>query len=219
MAAKPGWVLAFPIGMTLACTGTTPVTPSVTAALVRDQNTAIVSITPRIGSSSGGTVIVIIGRAFAAGASVTVGGAAASAVVVIDAQTITAVTPARDGAGTFDVVVTNADGRTGRLASGFTYADYAIKASATTIGANGSLSVAWTTTAPHRFDWIGLFKKDAANTTYSSGWWQYTDGIASGTLTLTAPAASGEYEFRYLIDDDFIDVARSATVTVVASSH
>ena len=36
----------------------------------------------------------------------------------------------------------------------------------------------------------------------------------SGTFTLTAPSQAGQYEFRYLIDDGWSDVARSTMVTV-----
>jgi len=44
--------------------------------------------------------------------------------------------------------------------------------------------------------------------------WQYTGGAKSGTFIVDAPATPGFYEFRYLVDDGFEDVARSVTVTV-----
>jgi hypothetical protein len=115
-----------------------------------------------------------------------------------------------------DVIVINPDERSGRLASAFRYASFSIASSVAGVTANGTLSVTWKTSAAGPFDWIGLFKKDSPNTAYNSGWWQYTNGAASGTLTLTAPATPGEYEFRYLPDDDFNDIARSGLVTVVA---
>ena len=37
-----------------------------------------------------------------------------------------------------------------------------------------------------------------------------------GTFELTAPAQPGRYEFRYLLDDGYVDVARSREVTVTA---
>ena len=40
------------------------------------------------------------------------------------------------------------------------------------------------------------------------------NGATSGTLTLTAPTRPGQYEFRYLSDDSFLDLARSRPVTV-----
>jgi IPT/TIG domain-containing protein len=86
----------------------TPVSPTVTA------------ITPNTGSTSGATSVTLTGTGFAAGATVTFGGTAATGVTVVNATTITATTPAR-AAGAVDVVVTNADGRSGVLTGGFTY--------------------------------------------------------------------------------------------------
>ena len=78
----------------------------------------------------------------------------------------------------------------------------------------GRLSVSWE--APNRQprnDWIGLFKVEDPNEAYESGWWSYTSGQPSGTLFLNEPSRPGQYQFRYLLDDDYIDVAR-AVVTV-----
>jgi hypothetical protein len=63
-------------------------------------------------------------------------------------------------------------------------------------------------------DWIGLFKVEDPNEAYDSDWWSYTGGHPSGTLSLTAPARLGEYEFRYLLDDGYIDDVARVTVTV-----
>jgi hypothetical protein len=57
-------------------------------------------------------------------------------------------------------------------------------------------------------DWIGLFRIGTPNASYQEAWWWYTNG-ASGTRLFKAPAQPGEYEFRYLPDDGYIDVARS----------
>ncbi len=62
-------------------------------------------------------------------------------------------------------------------------------------------------------DWIGFFRVEDPNEAYESGWWSYTGGQPSGTLSLTAPSRPGQYEFRYLLDDGYVDVAR-ASVTV-----
>ena len=58
-------------------------------------------------------------------------------------------------------------------------------------------------------------KWETPNTSYDY-WWEYTDGATSGTLTLSAPTAPGQYEFRYLLDDGFVDTVRSSPVTVTA---
>jgi hypothetical protein len=47
-----------------------------------------------------------------------------------------------------------------------------------------------------------------------NGWWDYTGGKTSGTLTLSAPTQAGQYEFRYLPNDGYVDAARSGVVTV-----
>lgn len=62
------------------------------------------------------------------------------------------------------------------------------------------------------WDWVALFKVGDRNENY--GWWEYTNGATSGTLTLSAPTEAGQYEFRYLLDDDYIDAVRSSPVTV-----
>ena len=76
----------------------------------------------------------------------------------------------------------------------------------------------WTTSAAGHNDWIALFKKGDPNTARS--WWTgWTDGATSGTFTLSAPSQAGQYEFRYLLDDGFNDVARSSVVTVGAGAE
>jgi phosphatidylserine/phosphatidylglycerophosphate/cardiolipin synthase-like enzyme len=80
----------------------------------------VTGISPNSGSTSGGTSVTITGTNFASGATVTIGGTPATNVSVVSSTSITAVTPAHS-AGTVNVVVTNADGQSGTLASGFTY--------------------------------------------------------------------------------------------------
>ena len=63
------------------------------------------SIGPATGPIAGGTTVTIRGAALTGASSVTIGGVAASSIVVVDATTITAVTPAH-AAGAVDVVVT-----------------------------------------------------------------------------------------------------------------
>ncbi len=41
-------------------------------------------------------------------------------------------------------------------------------------------------------DWIGLFKVEDPNETYESGWWRYTGGEPSGTVSINAPARPGQ---------------------------
>jgi plastocyanin len=77
-------------------------------------------VSPAAGPTTGGLAITLTGTGFAAGAAVSIGGVAASSVAVGSATSITATTPAH-AAGAADIVVTNPDGQSGRLAGGFNY--------------------------------------------------------------------------------------------------
>ncbi len=81
----------------------------------------ITLIRPNSGSTAGGTAVTITGTNFRAGASVTFGGSAATSVTVVNATTITAVTPAR-ATGRVNVAVTNSDATSATLANGYFYA-------------------------------------------------------------------------------------------------
>jgi hypothetical protein len=81
----------------------------------------ITSVSPSSGPETGGTPVTVTGTDFttAGTTTVTFGGASATSVVVVDALTITCVTPAGT-LGQVDVVVTN-DFGTDTLVNGFTY--------------------------------------------------------------------------------------------------
>ena len=66
-------------------------------------------ITPNVGVPAGGTAITISGSNLTGATAVTIGGTAATSRVVVDASTITAVTPAK-AAGNYDVLVTTPKG-------------------------------------------------------------------------------------------------------------
>jgi hypothetical protein len=81
------------------------------------------SVAPNFGATTGGTAFTITGTGFGdATATVTVGGVTATSIVVVNATTITAVTPAH-AAGLANVVVTNptTGPGTSTLVGGFTY--------------------------------------------------------------------------------------------------
>jgi len=90
------------------------------AFIYQGPSPTISSVSPDEGPTTGGTSVTISGTNFASGATVTFGGAAATGVSVVNATTITAVTPARP-AGDLDVTVTNPDGQSATLNDGFTY--------------------------------------------------------------------------------------------------
>ncbi|MFJ1270224.1 beta strand repeat-containing protein, partial [Legionella lytica] len=81
----------------------------------------ISSVTPNTGSVQGGTLLTISGSGFVPGTTVMLGDVAASSVIVLNATTLTVVTPAYvSGSLIKDVTVTNSAGNY-ILHSGFTY--------------------------------------------------------------------------------------------------
>lgn len=87
---------------------------------------SITNVSPATGPNNGGTLITITGTGFVRGATVTVGGSPAGEVNVVNATTITAITPLGPSNGEVpvhnnDVVVINPDGTTITKSGGFVY--------------------------------------------------------------------------------------------------
>ncbi len=81
----------------------------------------------------------------------------------------------------------------------------------------GPIAVQWFAPAGHSLqDWVGLFKVGAPNTTYVA--YQYVPAGVSGTLNFVAPAAGGSYEFRYLRNNGYTDVAASSSAFTLPTS-
>lgn len=113
-----------------------------------------VSISPTSGPLAGGQAVTITGSGFSAGATVSFvelpsnnvfGGSpnakALTSVSVVNATTITAVTPSATNTGLVDVVVMNADQQTATLRSGYTYSATAPPPTVTAVSPNsGSTS-------------------------------------------------------------------------------
>lgn len=78
------------------------------------------SASPISGPAAGGTTVTISGANFQTGVSVTFGGLAATSVTLSNSSTIVAVTPAHSS-GSVSVTVTNSDGQSASLASGFAF--------------------------------------------------------------------------------------------------
>ena len=78
------------------------------------------SVAPNVGSSDGGTLVVITGTGFEPGAVVAFGGIPATGVTVDSATQITATTPASI-AGPVSVTVTNPDSQNGTLPNAFVF--------------------------------------------------------------------------------------------------
>ncbi len=88
-----------------------------------------------------------------------------------------------------------------------------LTASPLTVAPGGNLTVQWSTAVANARDWISIYSVGASNTSY--GWWQYTNGATTGTFTMTAPSIPGNYEFRYLVNNGYTDIARSQTIQVL----
>lgn len=80
----------------------------------------------------------------------------------------------------------------------------------------GPITVTWSAPADRPVtDWVGLFHHgDADNHNYDPVRWLFTNGAASGSQTFTMPMEPGQYVFRYLVRDSWLDVTESAVVTV-----
>lgn len=216
MTAMTHWrllLLASAVGLA-ACDGSdgrSPFGPTSPPA-VGPRAPAVTAIAPSVGSTVRPTSVVITGTGFLPGAVVTLD-VIASRVTVVNSTTITAVAPAR-AAGPADVVVTNPDGSAGTLTGAFTYAvdePVTVTASTDVVDAGGEMHVSWTAPGARSGDWIALFM---VGRSYEDDWYGVTNGAPSGTHTVTVPTRPGQYEFRYLVDESYSDVARSRPVTV-----
>lgn len=171
---------------------------------------SVTGVAPRTGLV--GSTVQVSGTGFSSGATVTLG-AVATGVRVHDSTILTAAIPL-NGQGTVDVVVTNPHGDSAALANGFTYGAVTLAASPSVVAPGAPLSVTWAAPSGRSvLDWVGFFPAGDPSTAFQLGWWQYTNGTPAGSWTLSAPTLAGQYEFRYLLNDEYFDVAR-APVTV-----
>jgi hypothetical protein len=201
------------VGFTALTAGcdTSPPSPTSPGGPAKVEVLRIADVSPPRGLT--GDVVRIGGTGFLPGVAVGFGGVPAR-VGSITNSAIMATVPFNI-AGAADVVVTNHNGESATLVRGYIFEAVSLIGGPGRVTPGSTLTVRWT--APRgrpRWDWIGLFKYSAANTTYNDGWYDYTNGAPSGTFTVVAPSQPGEYEFRYLVDDGFEDAARSELITI-----
>jgi hypothetical protein len=96
----------------------------------------------------------------------------------------------------------------------------ALVVSPTTVAPGGLITVSWQAPSTHSDrDWIGLFRADmpSAGTTKIAS--TYVPSGTSGTMTFTAPNTliRQTYQLRYLLNDGYQEVVRSATITVTSA--
>jgi IPT/TIG domain len=97
----------------VACGAKSPAAP-------QGSSLRVTSITPSLGSTTGGTSVTIGGTDFESDVTVTVGGIAATNVTLQGSTALTALVGSRPTAGPADVVVASG-GRTASLSNGFTF--------------------------------------------------------------------------------------------------
>ena len=133
------------------------------------------------------------------------------------AQTGTAQIPAPSSAGPYEFRYFLNNGYTDVGLSNAFYVEipstFSVSTPTSPINARQPITVNWTAPAGRpAYDWISVFKLGDDNRQFGS--WAYTGGAQSGTVTLTAPPTGGTYELRYLLNDHYTDVVRSAPFTV-----
>jgi formylglycine-generating enzyme required for sulfatase activity len=111
------------------------------AARSPDDAPAVTAVSPTTGPTAGGTLITLTGTNLTGATGVTVGGVACTSVHVVNATTVTAVTPAGT-VGAKSVAVTTLSG-TASLAGAFTYATLTVPSWATLIEAQPDPEVVW----------------------------------------------------------------------------
>ena len=80
----------------------------------------ITTLSPTSGKLAGGTTVTFTGTGFLTGGSVTIGGATCTSLNVVSSTTMTCLSPSLS-AGTYDIVLTNADTQSVTKTNGFTY--------------------------------------------------------------------------------------------------
>ena len=94
---------------------------------------------------------------------------------------------------------------------------YTLTATPNSVAAGGTVTVNWTAPAgSSTLDWIGLYRTGTGDTAIIA--YKYTGGSASGSATFVMPTATGDYEFRYFINNGYVKKATSGTVTVTSAT-
>ena len=176
----------------------------------------VTSVSPVAGLPS--DLILVRGTGFQTGASVTIDGVH-SALIRVDSNTARFDAPEHPP-GTVDVVVTNPDGQTATFPQGFTYQVVTLSVSANSLTAGSPLSISWVAPSGRPSnDWIALYRPGSPHEAYGDIWWSYTNGAATGSFTVPAPAQPGQYEFRYFGNDVYLLAAKTSLVDVTGSAQ
>jgi hypothetical protein len=176
----------------------------------------VTSVVPTSGLA--GDTIRVVGTGFKTGMRLTVDGLPATFAIV---ESITAIRfgPPEHAPGPVDVVVTNPDGQTAGLPQAFTYQLVILSVSTDTVTSGSPLSISWAAPSGRStLDWIALYKPGSPHVAYADLWWSYTNGAATGTFTIPAPAPPGPYEFRYFANDGYDMAMKSGLINVTSTA-
>jgi hypothetical protein len=183
-----------------------------------DTTVPVLSVlTPsRITTGAGAFTLTVDGSSFAPRSVVRWNGSDRPTTVVSSTR-LTAAIAAADvaAAGTAQVTVfTSAPGGGTSAALPFTIAPPpTLTPDVTTVRPGGTVTVTLRNGFGGALDWIGLAKTTAPNNSFLL----FTfvgDKITTRTWTVVMPTTPGTYEFRLFLDNGFVRVATSATVTV-----
>jgi hypothetical protein len=158
----------------------------------------VTSIAPTSGTILGGTSVTITGTNLTGATAVTIGGTAATGVIVVNATTITAVTPAH-ATGTVDVAVTTAGG-TGTGTGLYTYVTVSFSALSARLTVS-SFQPSFTLRADFTVRSAGIDPVSEAVTLRIN---TFTTTIPPGSFTMTGP---GAYAFVGVINGVSLNVS------------
>ncbi|MES2436845.1 MAG: GDSL-type esterase/lipase family protein [Patescibacteria group bacterium] len=85
------------------------------------------------------------------------------------------------------------------------------------ISPGATVTISWTAPQDTKIsrDWVGIFGVGTSNRQYYE--WSYTNG-RTGSVTLKAPTTEGDYEVRYLKNNGYTSVAKSAPFKIQLGS-
>jgi SKICH domain len=93
---------------------------------------------------------------------------------------------------------------------------YTLSTTATAVSSGDPIIVDWTAPAGHSSkDWVALYEVGTGDTSWLT--WNYLGADLSGSLTFTAPATPGQYEFRLFRNDEYDYVMTSNEFAVGAA--
>ena len=173
--------------------------------------------------ATGNFTLTVNGAGFVAGSVVSFDGAVLASSFVSSTQ-LRATGNAPAAKPSVPVVVNTPDGE----ASNTFYVDVtapppSIALSATTSWPAGATVTATIANGPgNAGDWVGLYGASAADGTYVD--WKYLNGtqtrpgsgVTGAAVTFTMPATPGTYNVRFFLNDSWVKLATSATITVTA---